>query len=130
MRVVSAIRKSGGHQNIIRILDYGALRGELNTYYIDMELGDFTLMDFIVYQRDNTHSSARTEIRTLVTRDYPRLVDSDARKRDVNLFIANICAIGQDLAEGLEFMHSQKLVHRDLKPSNGGLFEYFSVFIV
>jgi len=95
-----------------------------------MELGDFTLMDYIVYHRDNAHSSARTEIRTLVTRDYPRLIDSDSRKRDVNLLLANICAIGEDLAEGLAFMHSQKLVHRDLKPSNGGLFEYFSVFIL
>lgn len=85
-----------------------------------MELGNFTLMDFIVCHRDNTPFSALKDIRTLVARDYPRLVDSDARKRDVNLLIANLCAIGQDLAEGLDFMHSQKLVHRDLKPSNGG----------
>lgn len=111
--VLSFIRDQGGHANIIGVLDHGWLTGSFSVYFLDMELGDLTLFDYIEYCRNPRYSAA--DIGTGQSSP-PALVRKDC------LFhqrIHNMWTIGTHIARGLEFMHSHNYVHRDLKPSNG-----------
>ena len=65
--------------------------------YIQMELCNHTLEDYL--QKRNQKRSK--ESRTLTNEE----MNSALR-------------IGQEIVEGLKFIHSQDLIHRDLKPSN------------
>lgn len=123
--VVASIRKVGGHANIIDILDYGWLEGVglVNTCFIDMELGDFTLTDYIKYHRDE--GSPEIQFRTGVDgeRD-PALVlkfglEFVRKGCSMPQKLQNMWTIGFHIAAGLEFMHIHNQVHRDIKPSNG-----------
>ena len=111
--VVSSISAKGGHKHIITVFDHGWMKGSVNVYFIDMELGDFTLAEYIAYHGDASTSS----------------IDFDAMQGSSPLLVARGCtqdqrlnnawAIAGHIAEGLEFMHMYSHVHRDLKPSNG-----------
>lgn len=110
-RVISSIHENGGHKNIIGILDHGWLKGSFNVYYIDMELAQLTLADYIDHLRGAKHSSSN-----IVSDLSPVFVNpSSSFERRVH----NIWVVGRHVAEGLNFMHANKHVHRDLKPTNG-----------
>src|SRR5436190_23496924 len=47
--VLNSLLKKGEHQNIINVLQHGCLGKAENVYFIDMELADFTLADYINY---------------------------------------------------------------------------------
>lgn len=111
-QVVDLIRNSGGHANIIDTFDHSWLKGSSNVYYIDMELANLTLADYI-YKEGNLLSLDAEAMKPLS----PVFVDRKSRsllKRAYNMW-----TIGLQIGRGLEFMHGLKLVHRDLKPSNG-----------
>ena len=109
---MSTLLAHGGHGNIVSVLGHDWLRYSLNLYYIDMELCDFSLQDYIKYQ-NNIAPTVPVEIRT---NSAPVTVQKNcsAIERTQNMW-----TIGIHIARGLEFMHSNKLVHRDLKPGNG-----------
>lgn len=112
-RVVTSIHQSGGHQNIVSVLDYGWLKGQYKVYFIDMELANCTLSDYLDYQRGE-----KTQIIEL---DEGHLL-SPVFVRKGSLYtqrVQNMWAIGIHIASGLEFLHRHKHVHRDLKPKNG-----------
>jgi len=49
VKVVEALRKKGTHPNIIEILNHGWLETSGKVYFIDMELTNVTLTDYIDY---------------------------------------------------------------------------------
>lgn len=110
--VVTSLCKHGGHENIILTFGHDWLASSL-VYYIDMELGDFTLTEYMRYLNGGTSSG----------------IDFDTIQFSDSVFICKDCpwpermrntwTIGSHIARGLEFMHSREYVHRDLKPSNG-----------
>lgn len=99
--------------NIVKILRHDTLPGAKGCYFIDMELGAFTLEDYIksyfgTVDLDVDWSSCK-----------PAIVpwNCSALTR-----IENWCTIGTHIATGLSYMHSRRYVHRDLKPANGNPF--------
>jgi serine/threonine protein kinase len=116
---VDLIRNSGGHANIINTFDHSWLKGSSKVYYIDMELANLTLADYI-YNEGNPLSLDAEAIQPLS----PVFVDRKScslLKRAYNMWI-----IGLQIGLGLEFMHGLELVHRDLKPTNGMVSVSFS----
>ena len=84
----------GGHVNLIAVLRHNQLPHS-HLYYIDMELCDFDLHDYI-------HSWSLYDL------------SGPERKRSPS----NIFNITREIASGLEFIHKHNKVHRDLKPQN------------
>lgn len=120
-RVVSAFLDKGGHPNLIKLLGHGWLHGAGGIYYVDMELGNITLVEYIRYHHDLATPMKLTAVgegdnQSIVWRDSSELFK-----------VRNLFVIGIHIAQGLSFMHDHKYVHRDLKPSNGKhLFQFLS----
>ena len=108
-RLISSFLENGGHQNIVTVTSHGWIR---DFYFIDMELCDLTLHDYIAYL-DGKLSSPPFEI---IPQLAPVFVEMNCSPI---LKIQNICTIGTHIAQGLEFMHGKGQVHRDIKPRNG-----------
>jgi serine/threonine protein kinase len=105
----------GGHGNIVTILGHDWLRHSFNQcYYIDMELCDFSLYDYINYHK-NSSTEGLTEI-TVGQPLSPTLVQKNCGTLER---LQNLWTIGLHIARGLEFMHANKHAHRDFKPGNG-----------
>ena len=97
-----AIKKLYGrhaHENLVKVLRLGTLV-KSSIYFIDMELCDLNLNDYI-YPKGETQVSI------------PRLVETPS-----SLKVEQIWNIMNQIANGLTFIHSQTEIHRDLKPSN------------
>src|SRR5271154_203538 len=77
--VVSSIRAKGGHKNIIQVFDHGWLKGSVNVYFIDMELGAFTLAEYIDYHGSGVKSS----------------IDFDAIQASMPVFLPRNCTMNQ-----------------------------------
>jgi serine/threonine protein kinase len=105
--------KAGKHQHIIHIWAHNWLGGAGGTYFIDMDLGEFTLSDYIKYLHQQRSSSIQIDP-TLMKAGVCVPNDSSTEKRAENMWL-----IGCHISRGLEFMHALKHVHRDLKPNNG-----------
>lgn len=108
---ITSLLKTGGHKNVVKILQHGELNLSGDCYFIDMELCHLTLQEYIAYRRGNL----------IVPFDItvpmgPAFVRNDC---SVLIKIQNLWTIVSHIANGLEFMHKNKHVHRDLKPSNG-----------
>lgn len=114
-RVISSFQANSGHRNIVKILGQGWVKSSFNYYFIDMELCEFTLNDYIKYHRDSEPLLvAKNSIDSL----YPAFAEQGTSMMSR---MHNVWAIGEQIACGLEFMHQHGLVHRDLKPCNGTL---------
>jgi serine/threonine protein kinase len=83
----------------VKIFDLGELRNS-SYYFIDMELCDMTLKDFITSFQASRSSQGESDL------PY-RAPDQE------------IWTIMMQIASGLEYIHSEGEVHRDLKPANG-----------
>ena len=76
----------------------------MSLYFIDMELCDLNLQDYI----DRNWPSAISLQMPFFTIDLPpRLKQTE------------IWSIMEDVTDGIEFIHSLDEVHRDIKPKNG-----------
>lgn len=110
---INAIEKLegiGSHRNIVDILGHGKL-GTSGYYFIDMELCDLDLKDYIHGERSIGNDNAITQDSTNVV-----FVSKDC---GLQLKLQNAFTILSHITDGLEFAHEHKLVHRDLKPGNG-----------
>ena len=116
------LTESGGHANIIHILKHGWLKGEGSVYYLDMELADFSLKDYIddLYGKTNSANFAVPS----VPPSPPVLVQKNSLIIDR---LHNVCTISSHILSGLEFLHEQNQVHRDVKPDNGTVHNHSSV---
>lgn len=90
------------HENIVHVYDHGLLRPTQLWYYIDMELCDFHLGQ---YMRNEI-----TGIQGLL--EWPSVVNEGHL-----LFL--LCPIMQQIIKGLVFIHSKGNTHGDLSPQNG-----------
>lgn len=97
--------KDGEHRNLIHVFSYG-YKVEHGFFYIDMELCDFSLHDFI-YSKLSTPESINLW-------SIPECSFQDTERASWNAW-----DIMEQISYGLEFMHGCNLVHRDLKPNNG-----------
>ena len=116
-RVVEWLLEVGRHQNMVRMLDHGWLESVYNCYFIDMELCDLTLHDYIAYHHDKPLPEGLAFDMVSVWDELgPVFLASESAG---GTKIHNAWVIGTHIARGLEFMHTHKFVHRDLKPKNG-----------
>jgi serine/threonine protein kinase len=107
-RNIATLIKLGGHNNIIIITSHGLMK---DYYFIDMELCDLTLNDYIQYFSEL--GSFAFEIESSMS---PVFVEKGC---SVLMRLNNIWTIGSHIARGLDFLHKHDQVHRDLKPLNG-----------
>lgn len=105
--ILLKLHEAGDHGNIIRILDYGWFPH--NYFYIDMDLCDLNLYDYIYGERLVQGDMSFEEVKS------PIYIP-----RDTSLLIKlrNIWAIIGHISDGLKFIHNHGQVHRDLKPRN------------
>jgi serine/threonine protein kinase len=98
---IRAITKlcDGSHANIIKILRHGELPDSSHAF-IDMELCDFNLEDFVKSMLCVARARASSQ--------------SSRQQRALEMW-----DIMHQIADGLTFIHEKGEVHRDLKPQNG-----------
>jgi hypothetical protein len=70
--------------------------------FIDMELCDLNLDDFIYCKKD------QSLVPTYFVKNKPPPLKSQ-----------QICHVMWQISQGIEFLHRMEMVHRDLKPANG-----------
>jgi serine/threonine protein kinase len=97
------------HPNIVQVLQHDWFESN-SDYYIDMELCDLTLQDYIHNRASfiGQHPDFSNHAPTFV---------SDNCSAHLNLL--NIWTIIHHVAKGLEFIHQEHYTHRDIKPLNG-----------
>lgn len=108
IRALKAICEQNEHPHTIRLFEHGWLSDD--RYFIDMELCDLNLDDYIHGTRPE-HMTEKLDNATFVRKDCPILET-----------MRNVWTITGEVAAGLEFIHYQKQVHRDLKPQNSTSF--------
>ena len=100
-------------ENIVGLFKHGELKPRIGYYYIDMELGTFTLEAYITGTLNGDIGGINwgclSDCRSVVVQ---RDCSPIAR-------LQNWCTIGIHIASGLKYIHSCRYVHRDLKPGNG-----------
>jgi serine/threonine protein kinase len=111
-RVVRLLMEHGGHENIVTILAHG-FNAAFDGYFIDMELCDMTLKDYIDYVASLSYRELPLEATPSLA---PSVVPFDCPQL---LKMRNIWTICAQIAAGLDFMHLRDQTHRDLKPCNG-----------
>ena len=103
--VIRKICGKGAHPHIISVFKLGELRNS-HYYFIDMELCDLNLADFI-----KGPASPDASIPVLIKNSPP------------SLRALQVWNIMSHIAKGLVYLHSVRVVHRDLNPSNGTISE-------
>jgi len=95
---VRAVEKlcTNQHTNLVQVFDLGQMRSNSTFYYIDMELCDISLGEYM-------QGSQTTN-----------LVSWNEFRNDLE----NLSIVSEDIIDGLIFIHSNDEVHRDLSPQN------------
>lgn len=102
--MISQLGACGKAENLIVVFRHDWLENS-PYYYIDMELCEASLEDYIDDKEPLTYELY----------DNPRLFKSGFKIRG----IWNTWDIMEQISKGIAFLHAAKLVHRDLKPRNG-----------
>jgi serine/threonine protein kinase len=104
-RAIKKLCLESCQENLVAVYRYGKLPGS-PYYYIDMELCDLNLQEYIYeFERRGFSSS------------FPPL-DTTA-----------VFQIMRDVSGGLAFIHERKEVHRDIKPNNSSSIGFHSLLI-
>ena len=89
LQTIETLCKQPCHENIVGIYRHAQLEG---WYFIDMELCDFNLQQYI-YEPDTLNWMPTLDMQTMLK-------------------------IMTDVSRGLAFIHENKKIHRDIKPQN------------
>ena len=110
---MSDLSKNGQspHPYIVTILRHGLLEPIKSHYYLDMELGCFSLQTYIA-----SLFKGPDLVFDWIEDNSPVVIPRDALPLEK---VQNTWSIAVHITSGLEYLHSRKFVHRDLKPSNG-----------
>ena len=103
----------GQHANIIQIFEHRWVKSA-EFYFIDMELCDTTLLQYIDYHSDASNSDF--DFATSLDDKVPAFIQRNGASLQR---MQNFWIIASHIAHGLEFLHAHDQVHRDLKPANG-----------
>src|SRR5271154_106797 len=95
---VEAIKKLDTHVNIIQVLNHGPMSKHI-FYFIDMELCDLNLHDYIRGQNPS---------------ELPYFSRGEGVKS-----VLQIGTVMSHIASGVQYIHCQNRVHRDINPMNG-----------
>ena len=112
IRAIEKLSCSGNHTNLVAVQKHGRLSGSLPFYYIDMEICEGNLEDYI-----------RGSGQAFIAAINPRL--SALGIVQVGR-VATIWDIAEQIASGISYIHNCKEVHRDLKPRNGA----YQIFVL
>jgi serine/threonine protein kinase len=113
--VMEMLSQKGQNENIIEFLHHGSLEHPWNfkVCFIDMELADLTLSDYIKYVFHGGplpfEIDAQRTNPTFSPRGSPELLER----------LHTVWTIGAQIAGALAFLHENNQAHRDLTPSNG-----------
>jgi serine/threonine protein kinase len=99
-RNIANITKIGVHNNIITITAHGTIK---DYYFIDMELCDLNLHDYIYRETPPEPSES-----------IPYFVKGEGW-----LTAIQIWNVMRHIAAGVEYIHLKGHIHRDIKPRNG-----------
>lgn len=111
-RILLELHKTGDHRNIIKILGQGWLPKPHSYFYIDMDLCDSNLHDY-VYKDRGVHFYNDDSFRRHQNPLYIPRTDDFLTK------VRNVWTILNHISDGLQFIHEHGHVHRDIKPRNG-----------
>ena len=117
IKIIESLSRTGGHDHIIEVLKYGWLGTNEKYFFIDMELAQLSLAQYISYVFQN--KSLPPDFGTLDPKYEPVFSRRDCTALQRLQTSLVICS---QIASGLEFMHHSGYVHRDLKPENGNPF--------
>ena len=102
VRAIERLCGPGAHVNIVQVLNHGLL-WDFPYYYIDMELCDMNLSDYI-------QSATPAD----PSKSLPRFI-----KRGGTDSLLQIWTVMSQIASGVEYIHREQQIHRDIKPGNG-----------
>ena len=102
METIKKLCGRGTHVNIVEVLNHGLL-SNFPYYFIDMELCDFNLYDYIHQENPPRPSES-----------IPYFL-----KGAGSASVLQIWTVMSQIASGVEFVHRQGHIHRDIKPGNG-----------
>jgi serine/threonine protein kinase len=105
-RAITELYCHGNHRNVVEVFQHGFLPNN-SFYYIDMELCDSNLHDYVYQGRSINWMTPESNEPTFVDRNAP-LPDK----------MLNVWTIMRHVCQGVEYIHRHNQVHRDLKPQN------------
>jgi serine/threonine protein kinase len=116
VRIMSKLLSAGpepASQNIVIILKHDRLKPGTGYYFIDMELGMFTLDAYLAAHLTKEDKGINW---ASLQNSAPVIVQKGCSLIEK---IQSWCEIGSHIASGLKYIHANRFVHRDLKPANG-----------
>jgi len=122
IRTLLELNNKGPHDNIVRMLNHGWLGNPHNYFYMDMELCDINLHEYIYLPR-----SLNFDVGLLSSMRTPTYVGENCSPL---VRVRNILTIMTHISRGLEFLHRHNQVHRDLKPRNGLFLSFILNFLL
>lgn len=102
------------NKNVVRIYNHAFTNQQyLDVYHFDMQYCDLTLEDYIKYHQDQLDLSVAIEA---VQLSNPAFV---AKNSLSPVKAENTWIIGDHIALGLEYLHTNGIIHKALQPSHG-----------